>query len=633
MRFALKSTPVFLIIFLISTAVRALADFEHPRGLTSMAEVKEIRARLSQTPYREILTNLRNTAIHYEKQIDDLPIYDQSYLASMQGVLYLLTDEDEWAKKAYLTVKKVIQDTVYFKNPISRGLTRAALLQRTAMTYDFAYHGWSEMQRSEVNAALYNVIYSVNANMGFQANYNIESNWMGVRYGSVILASLVWDDHNQGSKSKSNSAGNRTPIKPLLWDATKRLKDHLEKNIYQDGWNAESMGYHSYCWSFVGPALVALNNAHSDSENFHLKKYAPNALRSMWGISTSTVSIESLGNRGMNADLSDDNLMANIQWLLAIGLKVYPGEQHGSIKWMHDYLADSFDNPDQRGYSMYSLLYYSPGTKATNPEKAGWLNFYDKEQGIVIFRNRFKDENDIVATYTATAKRVRGHQGPDTNTFRLIGLGVPWIIGAGRTGQIAGQTNLFPSHSETSEKGNGQLGKLLDYRYNNGSGFAFGEGSCMGVEDHKRYFVTDYSPATRAEAVIIVSDSSRNGKRWRLNTPEFNKVNILNDGFLIEAPNGNTLRATVFTGQTTLKIDTGRVRYGGSTVRNNPGIRYHGKSYTHSKWLDVNCDGNITVVMTLQVKDKNHPSVIFDEAKHKITVGKERFVIRHYFKE
>lgn len=42
-------------------------------------------------------------------------------------------------------------------------------------------------------------------------------------------------------------------------------------------------------------------------------------------------------------------------------------EQHGVIKWMHDYLADSFGDPDERGYSMYSLLYYSPETKAINP--------------------------------------------------------------------------------------------------------------------------------------------------------------------------------------------------------------------------------------------------------------------------
>lgn len=613
-----KFFTIFLLIALISNPDQVIADFEHPRGLITMAEVEAIRTRLSQTPYREIFSNLQKTAEHYEGRSGELDIYDQSYLASMQGVLYLLTGQTHWSEKAYQTIKNVIQDTVYFQNPVSRGLTRAALLQRTAITYDFAYQGWSNRQRNEVNDALYDVIFSVNANMGVQANYNIESNWMGVRYGSVVLAALIWDD--------KHSQGKRSAIKPLLWDATKRLRDHLEKNIYHDGWNGESLGYHAYNWSFIGPALVALMKSHPNTEDFHLNNFAPNALRSLWGVSTSTVSIENMGRRGMKADLSDDNLMANIQWLLALGLEIYPDAQHGPIKWMHDYLSDSSGQPDQRGYSMYSILHYAPETRATNPEKAGWLNFHDKEQGVVIFRNRFKDENDIVATYTATAKRVKGHRGPDTNTFRLFGLGVPWIIGAGRTGQIAGQTNMFPAHHETLEKGNGKLGRLLDFHYSeDGSGFAFGEGSCMGVEKHKRYFMANFNPEAGANAVVIVSDSSQNGRRWRLNTPEFNRVSILDDGFLIEGPNGNTLRGKAFTDQTSLKIDTGRVRYGGTTMRNNPGIRYRGNAYTHSKWLDINCQGNIIVVMTLQEKGKTHPAVELDKGKQEVVVGRKRF--------
>ena len=81
----------FLSISLTATPEQAAANFEHPRGLITMADVNEIRSRLSETPYREILANLQNTISHYEGQKGELAIYDQSYLASMQGVLYLLT--------------------------------------------------------------------------------------------------------------------------------------------------------------------------------------------------------------------------------------------------------------------------------------------------------------------------------------------------------------------------------------------------------------------------------------------------------------------------------------------------------------------------------------------------------------
>lgn len=69
------------------------------------------------------------------------------------------------------------------------------------------------------------------------------------------------------------------------------------------------------------------------------------------------------------------------------------------------------------------------------------------------------------------------------------------------------------------------------------------------------------------------------------------------------------------------------MRYGGSTVRNNPGIRYRGKSYTHSKWLDVNCEGNIMVVMTLQKKGTMHPVVRFDKVKKEVVAGEKGLAI------
>ena len=105
-----------------------------------MAEVNEIRSRLSETPYREILANLQNTISHYEGQKGELAIYDQSYLASMQGVLYLLTGETDWAEKAYFTIKKVIEDTVYFQDPTSRGLTRDRTPTRSGSS-GWVYHG------------------------------------------------------------------------------------------------------------------------------------------------------------------------------------------------------------------------------------------------------------------------------------------------------------------------------------------------------------------------------------------------------------------------------------------------------------------------------------------------------------
>jgi hypothetical protein len=265
--------------------------------------------------------------------------------------------------------------------------------------------------------------------------------------------------------------------------------------------------------------------------------------------------------------------------------------------------------------SVLSLLYYPEAVEALNPAEAGWRHYHDPDQGIVLFRNRFQDANDILGVYSATATRVKGHSGPDTNTFRLLGLGVPWVIGAGRTGQTAGQSNLFPAPDETKENGSQPEGTFLDYVVHaDGSGYARGAGSCTGVIGHQRLFMASYAEEIGAAAAFLVADQSVNGRRWRINTPEFVEVEMQADGFLLKAPNGATLKATVVGLEKPLPIETGKLRYGGTTEDHNPGIHYEGKAYTHSRYIDVYCEGDITVVMTLQPKGRKHPAVQADGA-------------------
>jgi hypothetical protein len=123
-------------------------------------------------------------------------------------------------------------------------------------------------------------------------------------------------------------------------------------------------------------------------------------------------------------------------------------------------------------------------------QQGGWLNFHDPDQGVVMFRNRYQDDHDIVAGITATSKRIRGHQSYDNLGFRIVGLGSIWAIGAGRTGQIAGHTTLFPRGDISKMKGlPGILGVLEEFAFeDNGSGYAVATENCMGVLHHRRYF-------------------------------------------------------------------------------------------------------------------------------------------------
>ncbi len=568
---------------------------QHPRGLIHAEEVPALRKKVLTEPFKSMLDELQQQTQSLDSSVAVAQTFQASEVANLaahQSYLYLLTGKENWALQSYKNLEAVFKDTIIFDNPVSRGLTRAAMLQKIAFAYDFCYPAWTQEQRNNVNRQLYKIIFTTQANMGYDANYSLVSNWMGVRWGSSLFAALVWDNPLPATRSI---------ISPLIWDATKRLSDHLSEVIFDNGWNAESMGYHAYDWSFIGPALIAFQNSQKKAAPSALQLFAPKAMNTMWGILTSTISIPAKdGDKGMKADLSDDNMQFG-RGLIGLSFRINPPVQLPTLKWMHDYLQET---------GLYTIFYYPGDTTPVNPQQVGWLNYVDQKQGVVVFRNRFKDEYDIVATYNASATRMAGHKGPDVNTFRIYGLGSPLVNGAGRTNLTAGQTNLFPESVELTDKGNNNAGALLHYQiYADGSGYACGKGSSTGVQNHKRCFWVDYSGKSGAAAVFVVSDTSTNGKIWRLNTPEFNIISKNEEGFTITTPDGATLRGHVLNVAGPLKIKTGKVKYGGETVANNIGITYRGKNYRYNNWVDVENTGSVTVVLTLQPKGKRHPQV------------------------
>ncbi|NET39491.1 MAG: hypothetical protein F6K19_47265 [Cyanothece sp. SIO1E1] len=592
----------------------------HPRGLLTGTELNDLRANLEQPILAKMLNLLQKNVARRETETMEKgqggSHYDRSYLTVDQAGLYLLTQNKSWAQKAFQNTLLLLRDSIY-TNPFSRGLNRATILQQIAITYDFCYAAWNDEQRDMVNEGLLAGMYSVNANMGFEANYNIESNWMGVRFGAVIMAASVWDEPelNEGRRSRAL---------PLLWDAGKRLREHIEKNIYTNGWNGESLGYHNYGWSFVGPAIIALQNGVKGNPAFDLANFVPHTLNSLRAQTIATVAIPSSAGMMTKIDLSDDNLNANLSKLLALGWRLYPPDQRGELLWMYDYFNPKERFSDSRNSLLFSLLFYPQDVWEKQAPTA--LQYHDPDQGITIFRNTFQDENDIVAAYSATGKRIKGHQGPDTNAPRLLGLGVPWIIGGGRTAEVAGQSNLFPAKDNTPRKGDRGLGTLLNYGFDqDGGGFALGRGSCLGVEDHVRFFQVSFIEETEAKATIIIADSSTNGQRFRICTPEFNQLSIKRDGYLLEAPNGSTMRVTVIDASEPLVIKEEMIRYDGSTVRLNPGITYRANSYTHSRAIDIHCDQSIKLVITLQAEGEQHPKVSWSEKENRVKVGAAEF--------
>jgi hypothetical protein len=254
---------------------------------------------------------------------------------------------------------------------------------------------------------------------------------------------------------------------------------------------------------------------------------------------------------------------------------------------------------DERGNLFYSVCWYPENIPAQNPEKLGWLTFTDKSYGVSVWRNRFQDESDFVVAFNAPLKRVSGHKGPDNLTFRIIGNGNIWVTGAGRTGEIAGQTNLFPATPSAKEKEpDGALESHSFKTWKEGDRFfASAEGSNLGVKNHKRKIEVEFQ--NENSALIKINDTSENGKIWRLNTPEFNEVEIVENGFILIAPNGTEMKVTAPAEQIKGQISVTKVRYGGSTSQHNRGIGFEDRYWEYNKAVDIPCKKNIQMLIEL----------------------------------
>ena len=583
-----------IILFLLIGFITGFAQekFIHPRGIITSDEVVTIQERIKKEPYKTWFDKIKITAIQSAKNLDEIDPYQTTFLAQKQAQLYILTGDEYWADKCWNTLQFVINDEVYFNDPISRGLTRATQLFGTAICYDFCFNAWDDSQRKVVAEKLFQTMLTTNSNMGYSANYAMESNWNGVRWSSALLAALVYDD--------LEGKHNRNPAQPFIWDIQKRLKDHIARNIFPGGWSAESLSYHGYNWSFVGPALIANQNNSSHSA-FQLENYAPNALNSLWGWSTATSSILHPSGRGTQPDFSDDDPQSSYA-LVPLALRLYPENQIQALKWMNDYLLDVEKISDERSFLFNAICWYPEDIQSQNPAELGWKTFIDDSYGTAVWRNQFKNEDDIIVGFTAPLKRVSGHKGPDNLSFRLIGLRNIWIVGGGRTGEIAGQTNLFPHVPKEKEKqplksvasNNFKTWKKGNVYY------ASAEGSCLGVENHKRTIAVDFDAENATK--IKITDTSDNGKVWRLNTPEFNEVNILEDGFELIAPNGAKMKVTIPANQKKGEITVSKVKYGGSTTSHNRGIGFGEQYWPFNKAIDIPCENNIEVVLELGYK-------------------------------
>jgi len=543
----------------------------HPRLLFDPADVPRLRKRATREPY----ASMRRACLRMAD--------DPAYLAT----LYVLTGDEAYARRAEDDARAEVEADLW-NDLDAKGLSRAAAARKVADAYDRCFDVWTPDTRRLVSRKLLQAARGMVKTMGRQWNTRVANNWQGVRFAASCLAALACDE----------------PGGPdLAQHAYAELTRHLHANLGDNGWNPEGVGYTQYPWLYTGPAGIAAYRAGLGD----LRRDVPRVARTFWHTFAGTVPIPTTeGRLGLRADLSDDHPSWSSNGMAGMAFWYAPQAEWPAYRWMYDALhgPDGAADWDRReGGAIYSLLYYPADVQPRNPAEVFGLDFADASAGVAVFRNRFRDENDVVCTLCACSRRPRGcHRGPDTNTFRLTGLGSMFVTGGGRTVHTAGQTNLFPGPPPA--RGTGGLGALARLAFTpDGGGSALVTGSCMGTEDHRRLFAVDYSGRCGAPALLVSAETSANGRLWRLNTPEFNAVVFDGNRFTIAGPTASTLVGTVLQ-PARPAFRTGAVERGGGME--HAGFPYRGKKYAENIFLEFDCDRRVLVVMTIQ-KDAAPP--------------------------
>jgi hypothetical protein len=278
-----------------------------------------------------------------------------------------------------------------------------------------------------------------------------------------------------------------------------------------------------------------------------------------------------------------------------------------------------------------SLLYYPADVPEEKPLSIpAWREaFIDTAgNGMMTYRNQYKDSTDVVTQIYAKLRGDMGHNGPDALSFRIVGMDTIWAAGGGRYGiKSNGQdaywrsmNTLYPVDPDSPLSVNGNIGRIVGTPVVN----ADGSGHCVltiprnnvGTTNQTRRFIASFD--TGADAAFIISDSSDDGKFWQMVTLENNKITSDGNSFLITAPNGDTLKGTVlYPASVTFKT--------GARLRGSDALGLKQNNFVHFS----SADGKYLVVLTMVKAGEQHPAVraAGSVTNATITVGTKTFQI------
>jgi len=475
----------------------SLAAVEHPPLFLSDERAAEIREAVGE---KDTHHHLAETLMRQRVEAGTLDAYGggnngyrRSYKAREAALLSRIVGDDATRKKyadiAFEALKGVYGEGQDRVPDDGYGLSRAMMSMGFGIAYDWCHDVWSDEQRAwvegKIDTALAKWPKYGHANLGHAR----ASNWVAVCRGGelVLLLCRGRDETDEGAKRRDK--------------LIKELKRHIDAAFGDLGMCQEGIGYTEYPGGFLLPAILAAREAGDETlwNAAQKKKWWKGA---MYGESFQGEERKFI----MHGVAHTSNF--NEGWTSLLHAFV-PDEEKPYYMWFYDRHMGRRSNMSavhifdgQRAGTVWAMVYYPEDVEAEDPTGV-YPPLAVDSHGFNLFRNRWQDEDDILASVMSDTKwHSHSWDMAEALAINVMAANSRYFGGPGKKRRVPDHSTLLvDGRPYKGGKGLGRRGEangeqIATGSTDHGAYVVVGGGKqyrAMGVDDVHRHMVADFS--------------------------------------------------------------------------------------------------------------------------------------------
>jgi hypothetical protein len=491
----MKFTLVLGLIALSQSLQTALANEQHPRLFLSAEKVSEIRAAIEVkgSHHAEAFGALKSWVDQKGRQPYDPPNgnwnYDRAYMARGAALVAVITGQREYAELAFVVLKDVHdkpdRDQRLPDRVKTYGLAKATVGEGFALAYDWCYNMWNQTQRDYIKDVLKRSLDVWPKYSHSQLQVDRGSNWAAVCRGAELVMLLAsYEDLNRPDRLKY---------------LTNQLARHMAFTYGPGGLSQEGIGYTGYGGTYLLEACYALAQTGDNKLIDQLKRHAFWKLQMFTGSSLMTPTYQ---RRYLQQGVSGTAI--NDEGWVSQTISSVPKEQLPYFGWFYDRQMGRLapGTPDKkydnnRAAWIWALIHYPPGLQVKDPVGAMDRWHFDKKTGGYFFRNRWRDENDILCAVYSDLANHKAWDKREATGIRLIAHGTAFFGGPSKSNGAGLHSRLLIDGKADAGKNSGKNGKhIVAEGSENGGYIIVGGGDTyrsLGVDDLRRHLFVEFS--------------------------------------------------------------------------------------------------------------------------------------------